>query len=79
MKQNRFRISIVGAGNMAFRLGIALRDAGHDICAVWSRRRDAGEKLTSILNSEGGSTRYTQDLADLIDSQIIILAVSDNA
>jgi predicted short-subunit dehydrogenase-like oxidoreductase (DUF2520 family) len=79
MKQNRFRISIVGAGNMAFRLGIALRDAGHDICAVWSRRRDAGEKLTSILSSEGGSTRYTEDLADLIDSQIIILAVSDNA
>lgn len=64
---------------MAFRLGIALRDAGHTITKIWCRRRDAGEKLVSILNSEGGEAAYTDNLADLLDAEIIVLAVSDNA
>lgn len=64
---------------MAFRLGIALRDAGHTISRIWCRRREAGDKLVSILNSEGGEAAYTDNLADLLDAEIIVLAVSDNA
>ena len=79
MGNRHFRISIAGAGNMAFRFGIALRDAGHAITRIWCRRRDAGEKLASILNNEGGNTAFTDHLAELLDSEIIILAVSDNA
>lgn len=79
MENRHFRISIAGAGNMAFRLGIALRDAGHTISRIWCRRREAGDKLVSILNSEGGEAAYTDNLADLLDAEIIVLAVSDNA
>lgn len=78
MEKMGFDISIVGAGNMAFRLGIALRDAGHNILRVWCRKREAGEKLASILASEGGVTSYTDDMANLLESQVVIIAVSDN-
>ena len=71
-------ISIIGAGNMAHRLGIALRDAGHTLQKVWCRKSDAGSKLASILAAEGGITRFTPDLGDLLDSELIIIAVSDN-
>lgn len=78
MEKRGFDISIIGAGNMAFRLGIALKDAGHNILKVWCRKSEAGEKLASILASAGGITRYTDEMADLLDSQVVIIAVSDN-
>ena len=79
MKESTHTISVAGAGNMAFRLGIALRDAGHRITHIWTRRREPGEKLAAILSSEGGNTLYTDNLAELLDSEVVILAVSDNA
>lgn len=79
MNNRLFKISIIGAGNMAFRLGIALRDAGHNITRIWSRRQEPGEKLAHILSSEGGETFYTDNLTELLDSEIVILAISDNA
>lgn len=72
-------ISIIGGGNMAYRLGIALRDAGHSIPKVWCRKSEVGEKLAAILASEGGNTVYTYNQADLFDSDLIVIAVSDNA
>jgi glycerol-3-phosphate dehydrogenase len=75
----KLKISIIGAGNMAFRLGIALRDAGHNITKVWCRRRDAGEKLATILSTDDKPATYTDNLSDTIESELIILAISDNA
>ena len=75
----KLKISIIGAGNMAFRLGIALRDAGHNITKVWCRRRDAGEKLATILSTDDNPATYTDNLSDTIESELIILAISDNA
>lgn len=79
MENKHFDISIIGAGNMAFRLGIALAEAGHRIGKIWCRRPSEGEKLAKILSSYGDRTQYFSELSALRNSEIIIIAVSDNA
>ena len=73
------KISLAGAGNLAFRLAIALAENGIPIQYVWNRSPERGEKLTKALERNGSATRYTQHLTDLTESDIIILAISDDA
>lgn len=72
-------ISLIGAGNMGFRLGIALTEKGLPIQYVWNRSEERGEKLVKALQRNGAQTCYTQTLSDLFTSDILILAISDDA
>lgn len=72
-------ISFVGAGNMAFRLSIALQEAGHTIDKICCRTAANGQKLAAILSSNGGTTTYTGDYSELLLSDVVIFAVSDSS
>lgn len=72
-------LSILGAGNMGFRLGLALTEAGETVEYVWNRTEDRGQKLVRALRANGSEARFTPRLEDLAGSEILILAVSDDA
>jgi len=81
-----YRISIWGTGNVAYRLAMALKDAGHAIPYICGRNSESGEKLVHIINKSeenqqvnGEPSRYTTDYSLLKDSDVVLLAVSDDA
>ena len=69
------RICLIGAGNLATQLGIALEEKGHQLVQVWSRTQKSAEELASKLKCP-----YATDIS-LISSNtdIYIIAVSDTA
>lgn len=71
-----YKISIIGAGNVAWHLSQALEDAGHSIQEVYSRNIKNAEKLASKLYD----AFPTNDL-DFSEShsQIFFIAVTDDA
>lgn len=83
MNQNiiQFTISVWGTGNVALRLSLALKTAGHHLEYVCGRDSGSGDKIVRALNRGEfrGETLFTTDYSLLKNSQIIILAVSDNA
>ena len=68
------RIVIVGAGNLATCLGVALRSVGVTPLAVWSRTALSADTLADKLGCEA----FT-DISSLPNADIVITAVSDDA
>ncbi|NNF01434.1 MAG: DUF2520 domain-containing protein [Bacteroidia bacterium] len=68
-------ISIVGAGNMANQLGLALFRSGHKIDEVYNRTYSRAKALAEVLNGQAVSD--IKGLSPKID--ILIIAVSDKA
>lgn len=68
------RIVFVGAGNLATRLSLALRTAGHDIIQVYSRTMASAETLAARLGCKATCS------ADEIDreAEVYIFSVKDN-
>ena len=46
------KITLIGAGNVATHLGKALKEAGHEICEVWSRTETSAGELADNLECE---------------------------
>lgn len=72
----KFKISFIGAGNLAFRLAPELENAGHQIVEVYSRTKKNAMLLTSRL--------YNADIKTDLDfsrskAEVIIIAVNDDA
>jgi predicted short-subunit dehydrogenase-like oxidoreductase (DUF2520 family) len=72
----KYRIAIIGAGNVAWHLAPALENAGHTITEIYSRDIKDAEKLTNQV--------YVAESKDDLDfseseAQIFILAISDDA
>ncbi|TDQ17512.1 putative short-subunit dehydrogenase-like oxidoreductase (DUF2520 family) [Algoriphagus boseongensis] len=72
----KFKIAILGAGNVAWNLAPALEDAGHEITEVYSRDIRKAKEITERL--------YATDPTDDLDfseskAQIFILAIKDSA
>ncbi len=76
MKEKRIRsVVILGAGNVAWHLGLALSGSGIRVLQVWNRTVEHGEILACKLRSH-----YTAELSGLDPSaQLYIMAVSDQA
>ena len=69
------RIVIIGSGNLATQLSLALNDAGKDIVQVFSRTADHAKCLADKL----GCT-YTSDINAISpDADIYIISVKDDA
>ena len=69
------RICLIGAGNMATQLGMALLEKGHQIVQVWSRTQQSAAKLASKLNCP-----YTTETSSITSkTDIYILAINDTA
>lgn len=73
------RVSFIGAGNLAFRMAIALNACGYSITHIYNRSKTGGERLAKALRENGSQTCYTENIEDLSDSDIIIIAISDDA
>jgi len=69
------RICLIGAGNMATQLGMALLEKGHQIVQVWSRTQQSAAKLASKLNCP-----CTTEISSITSkTDIYILAIIDTA
>jgi predicted short-subunit dehydrogenase-like oxidoreductase (DUF2520 family) len=67
------KISIIGAGNVATNLALALKKAGHEIVQVYNRSDDAGKELAHTV-----AASFTSNAADLLDADVYLVAVKDD-
>jgi predicted short-subunit dehydrogenase-like oxidoreductase (DUF2520 family) len=67
-------IILVGSGNVATHLGIALKQCNYPIVQVYSRSIENAKKLATKLNAD-----FTNDLAQLKTADLIIVSVNDDA
>lgn len=70
------KISMIGAGNVAWHLSIALENHHHQICEVYSRQLTKAKALTSMLYQAEAKNQL--DFSDS-KAELFILAVSDDA
>lgn len=72
----KFKIAILGAGNVAWHLAPALEDAGHEITEVYARDLEKAREITERVYSAEpkGDLDFSESKA-----QIFILAVKDSA
>lgn len=68
-------VVIIGAGNLATRVAVALTENGVTVKQVYSRTRESAQKLAQKVN-----TSYTNDLSLVVeDADLYIVAVKDAA
>ena len=67
-------ISLIGSGNVATHLGLALKKNNYQITQVYSRTLVNAEKLAAILNAGA-----TNNLSALKTVDLIIISVKDNS
>lgn len=68
-------VTLIGAGNLATHLGKALNESGFEIKQVYSRTKDAAQKLAKLLGST--ATSLIQDIDTTSD--LLIISVIDDA
>ena len=66
--------TLIGAGNAAWHLGLALHAAGVEVLQVYSRNLQKAKSLSDLISSEAIS-----DFAELRPADLVIVAVSDQA
>lgn len=72
---SKLPIYLIGAGNVATHLGIALSKNRVNIKGVWSRNIENASSLSKILNSE-----FTNNIKDIcIEKAIFLICIPDNA
>jgi predicted short-subunit dehydrogenase-like oxidoreductase (DUF2520 family) len=69
------KISIIGSGNVATRLGFALQHAGNDIVEIVSRNAESGKQLALLLNTD--FVAFTSHY--ISNADILLLCVKDDA
>ena len=69
------RIVIIGSGNLATQLSLALKDAGKEIVQVFSRTEEHAKTLATVLGCD-----YTSDIDSISsDADMYIISVKDDA
>lgn len=69
-------VSFIGAGNVATRLSAAFKEKGVSVPFIWNRTFESEKTLANEL---GHGTEAASSLTDLLSSDIIVIAVSDDA
>lgn len=72
----KFKIAIIGTGNVAWHLAPALENAGHVITEVYGRDLDRASKITARLYAS--EPKIDLDFSES-QAQIFILAIKDEA
>lgn len=68
------KVILIGAGKLAYNLGLALRVAGHDILQVYSRTMLSAQQVANVLE-----TSPTADINEIMaDADVYIFAVKDS-
>jgi predicted short-subunit dehydrogenase-like oxidoreductase (DUF2520 family) len=69
------KIAIIGAGNLATHLSLALQNSGEDIIQIFSRTAESASDLAGKLNAQ-----YTTDVSCISnEADLYVYAVSDYA
>ncbi len=68
------KITMIGAGNVATQLALALKKAGHTLVQIYNRSSEAGTELARTVGAE-----FTTDMQTLLPADIYIVAVKDDA
>lgn len=69
------KIVLIGAGNVATHLGMALQKSGHDVMQVYSRTEESARALADKLGC-----RFTTSIAEVLpDATLYIVSVKDDA
>lgn len=67
------KLILIGAGNLATNIGVALAGAGHDLLQVYSKTEQSAEKLAAMLHCP-----WTTELKEVSDgADVYIIAVKD--
>jgi predicted short-subunit dehydrogenase-like oxidoreductase (DUF2520 family) len=66
-------IVLIGSGNVATHLGIALRNEGYNILQVWSKQIESAKLLADKLDCT-----FTNSLKDLVTADLYITSVKDD-
>lgn len=66
------RLVLIGAGNLATQLGLALLRSGHEVAQVYSRTETSARALAEQL-----CCAWTDDLQAVTDADLYLLAVKD--
>lgn len=72
----KFKIAILGSGNVAWHLAPALEDAGHQVTEIYSRDLFSAQKITERVYS--AEPKDDLDFSES-EAEFFILAVSDQA
>lgn len=67
------KISIIGAGNVATNLALALKKAGHQIVQIYNRSDDTGKELARTV-----AASFTSDASEILEADIYLMAVKDD-
>lgn len=69
------KVTMIGAGNVATHLAMALREKGFEIIQIYSRTEESASRLASVTGSS-----YTANLQEISnESGLKIISVSDHA
>ncbi|MBO4370969.1 MAG: DUF2520 domain-containing protein [Paludibacteraceae bacterium] len=68
------RIVLLGAGNVATNIGLALKNAGHTPVQVYSRSETSARALGQLLDTD-----WTADKQSLLAADLYVLSVKDDA
>lgn len=74
-RERTMKIVLVGAGNVSFHLAPALRDAGAEVVAVWSRMQTHAESVAMRADA----VPFCGSLAQLPSAEVYIIATKDDA
>lgn len=67
------KIVLIGAGNLATNIGVALAGAGHELLQVYSKTEQSAERLAAMLHCP-----WTTELKEVSDgADVYIIAVKD--
>lgn len=75
LKTTTYKIALIGAGNVATQLGLALKESKHTIVQVYSKQISSSETLAKLLKCE--HTNIPEKIDRTAD--IYIIAVNDDA
>lgn len=74
-----YKISVIGAGNLATRISTGLQQAGHQIAGIFDRNIEKAGQLSRKIKRYRGKPVITDNYTLLPHSDIILIAVNDDA
>ena len=74
MVKSNCRVVLVGAGNMATAIAVAMDKAGNTPVAVWSRTAESAQML-----AERVGTKWCCDIESLPQADVVIISIVDSA
>ena len=73
------KVSFIGASNIAYRYTLAMLEKGIAVSRIYNRSAQHRDSLVKALRDNGSDAKAAENLEDLMDSDIVFIAVNDDA